>query len=199
MTAGGSALPASYPEASRDDSVAHGSTRPADIESALSGQIQDVLAAGNDQAARDLFGADRRAAAAPRVAYRLALPARRRRSGRSGAGRLRQGLHPHRFVPAPAVVRGLVYADPDQRLPRSSESADAAVAMAAAGHRRRPARSAHHRARDQYARTLPGSAAAWRANGASSSWLRSASCPIGSASSSCSATMRSIRRARSQK
>jgi RNA polymerase sigma-70 factor, ECF subfamily len=56
MTAGGSALPASYPEASRDDSVAHGSTRPADIESALSGQIQDVLAAGNDQAARDLFG-----------------------------------------------------------------------------------------------------------------------------------------------
>jgi RNA polymerase sigma-70 factor (ECF subfamily) len=56
MTAGGSALPASYPEASRDDAVAHGSARPADIESALSGQIQDVLAAGNDQAARDLFG-----------------------------------------------------------------------------------------------------------------------------------------------
>src|SRR5918996_4583436 len=55
MTAGGSALPASLEEVSREDSLAHGSARPADIESALAGQIQDLLAAGNDHAARDLF------------------------------------------------------------------------------------------------------------------------------------------------
>ena len=55
MTAGGSALPASLEEVSREESLVHGSARPADIESALAGQIQDVLAAGHDQAARDLF------------------------------------------------------------------------------------------------------------------------------------------------
>jgi RNA polymerase sigma-70 factor (ECF subfamily) len=55
MTAGGSALPASLEEVSREHALAHVSARPADIESALAGQIQDAQAAGNDQAARDLF------------------------------------------------------------------------------------------------------------------------------------------------
>ena len=56
MTAGGSALPTSAAGVSGGDALATpGGVRPADIESNLAGQVQDLLAAGSDQAARDLF------------------------------------------------------------------------------------------------------------------------------------------------
>jgi RNA polymerase sigma-70 factor (ECF subfamily) len=53
MTVGGSALPA-HAGASGEDSLA-AQARPAEIESTLAGQVQDLLAAGNDHAGRDLF------------------------------------------------------------------------------------------------------------------------------------------------
>ena len=55
MTAGGSALPASPRDATREDFPAPGQTRPADTESTLAGQVQDLISAGNDQGARDVF------------------------------------------------------------------------------------------------------------------------------------------------
>ena len=54
MVARGSALPASR-DGMRADSFAPGQTRLADIESTLAGEVQDLIAAGNDQAARDVF------------------------------------------------------------------------------------------------------------------------------------------------
>ena len=56
MTAGGSALPAPDAGAGGENTLAtQAVSRPADIESSLAGQIQDLLAAGNDHGARDLF------------------------------------------------------------------------------------------------------------------------------------------------
>src|SRR5918993_1239418 len=57
MAAGGSALPAPVDGAGGENTLApQGAPRPADVESNLAGQIQDLLAAGNDHGARDLFG-----------------------------------------------------------------------------------------------------------------------------------------------
>jgi RNA polymerase sigma-70 factor (ECF subfamily) len=57
MMAGGSALPAPVDGAGGENTLApQGAPRPADVESNLAGQIQDLLAAGNDHGARDLFG-----------------------------------------------------------------------------------------------------------------------------------------------
>lgn len=56
MTAGGSALPAPDAGAGGENTLAtQGGSRPGDVESSLAGQIQDLLAAGNDHGARDLF------------------------------------------------------------------------------------------------------------------------------------------------
>lgn len=56
MTAGGSALSAPV-DGDGDISVAtQAAPRAVDVESSLAGQIQDLLAASNDHAARDLFG-----------------------------------------------------------------------------------------------------------------------------------------------
>jgi RNA polymerase sigma-70 factor (ECF subfamily) len=55
MTAGGRALPTPADGANGEPLTAQGSVRPADVESALAGQVQDHLAAGNDHAARDVF------------------------------------------------------------------------------------------------------------------------------------------------
>ena len=56
MTAGGSALHAPVDGAGSESSLAaQGSPRPADLESTLAGQVQDLLESGNDQAARDVF------------------------------------------------------------------------------------------------------------------------------------------------
>ena len=56
MTAGGSALHAPVDGAGGESSLAtQGSPRPADIESTLAGQVQDLLASGNDQGAREVF------------------------------------------------------------------------------------------------------------------------------------------------
>lgn len=56
MAAGGSALPAPVDGAGVETSLAtQGAARPAEVESQLASQIQDLLAAGNDPAARDLF------------------------------------------------------------------------------------------------------------------------------------------------
>ena len=137
------------------------------------------------------------ATAAPRVAHRLALSARRGRGRRSGAGRVRQGVHAHRVVPAEPLVRGLVHANSDQRLSRSAEGAHAPFALDAAGCRRRPPRSGRHRARDAAERSIARSAAdgARVARAARSPPCRS--CPTGSAWCSCSATTPIIRRATS--
>jgi RNA polymerase sigma-70 factor (ECF subfamily) len=54
--AGGSALPAPVDGAGGENSLAlQEGARPADVESSLAGQVQDLLAAGNDHAARDVF------------------------------------------------------------------------------------------------------------------------------------------------
>jgi RNA polymerase sigma-70 factor, ECF subfamily len=59
MTAGGSALPAPAALESGVDSenapAAAAPSRPIEAESALAAQVQDLLAAGNDHAARELF------------------------------------------------------------------------------------------------------------------------------------------------
>ena len=56
MTAGGSALHAPVDGAAGESSLAtKGVARPPDVESTLAGQVQDLIASGNDQAARDLF------------------------------------------------------------------------------------------------------------------------------------------------
>jgi RNA polymerase sigma-70 factor (ECF subfamily) len=56
MAAGGSALPAPVDATGGDTSLATQiSSRPVDVESNLAGQVQDLLAAGNDHAARDVF------------------------------------------------------------------------------------------------------------------------------------------------
>lgn len=56
MAAGGSALPAPVDGAGVETSLAtQGAVRPAEVESSLASQVQDLLEAGNDQAARDLF------------------------------------------------------------------------------------------------------------------------------------------------
>jgi RNA polymerase sigma-70 factor, ECF subfamily len=56
MTAGGSALPAPVDGAGGEISLATpGVSRPIEVESNLAGQVQDLLAAGNDPAARDTF------------------------------------------------------------------------------------------------------------------------------------------------
>ncbi len=56
MAAGGSALPAPVDGAGGDNSLAaQVSSRPIDVESTIAGQVQDLLAAGNDHGARDVF------------------------------------------------------------------------------------------------------------------------------------------------
>src|SRR5688572_27538258 len=56
MAAGGSALPAPVEGAGSETSLAtHGAPRPIEVESTLAAQVQDLLAAGNDHGARDLF------------------------------------------------------------------------------------------------------------------------------------------------
>jgi RNA polymerase sigma-70 factor, ECF subfamily len=56
MAAGGSALPAPVDGAGGESSLAtQVSSRPVDVESALAGQVQDLIAAGNDHGARDVF------------------------------------------------------------------------------------------------------------------------------------------------
>jgi RNA polymerase sigma-70 factor, ECF subfamily len=56
MAAGGSALPAPVDGAGSESSLAtHGVPRPIEVESTLAAQVQDLLAAGNDHGARDLF------------------------------------------------------------------------------------------------------------------------------------------------
>ena len=56
MAAGGSALPAPVDGVSGDTHFAtQGAVRPAETESTLAAQVQDLLAAGNDQLARDVF------------------------------------------------------------------------------------------------------------------------------------------------
>ena len=56
MTAGGSALHAPVDGAVSESSLAtQGVPRPPDAESTLAGQVQDLIASGNDQAARDVF------------------------------------------------------------------------------------------------------------------------------------------------
>ena len=128
--------------------AAQGAPRPAEIESALAGQVQDLIAAGQRPRGPRRVRANRRAPATPRVAHRVALSARRGRGRRSGTGCVRQGVHAHPVVSAESVVRGLADANPDQRLSRSAEGADAPIALDAAGRRRRPPRSGRHRARD---------------------------------------------------
>ena len=56
MTAAGSALPAPVDGAGENALAAQGSSRPVDVESHLAGQVQDLLAAGNDHGAREVFG-----------------------------------------------------------------------------------------------------------------------------------------------
>jgi RNA polymerase sigma-70 factor, ECF subfamily len=56
MAAGGSALPAPVDGAGGEISLATpGAVRPAETESKLASQVQDLLGAGNDHAARDVF------------------------------------------------------------------------------------------------------------------------------------------------
>jgi RNA polymerase sigma-70 factor (ECF subfamily) len=56
MTAGGSALPAPVDGAGGETSLAMpGVARPIEAESSLAAQVQDLLAADNDHAARDVF------------------------------------------------------------------------------------------------------------------------------------------------
>jgi len=56
MAAGGSALPAPVDGADGEDTLAtHPVARPIETESLIAGQVQDLLEAGNDHAARDLF------------------------------------------------------------------------------------------------------------------------------------------------
>ena len=56
MAAGGSALPAPVDGARGENSLAvQEGPRPADVESSLAGQVQDLLAEGNDHAAREVF------------------------------------------------------------------------------------------------------------------------------------------------
>jgi RNA polymerase sigma-70 factor (ECF subfamily) len=55
MTASGQALPTPAEGANGEPLTPQGSLRPADVESALAGQVQDYLAVGNDHAARDVF------------------------------------------------------------------------------------------------------------------------------------------------
>ena len=57
MPAGGSALHAPVEGAGSENTLAaQGTPRPPDIESTLAGQVQDLIASGHDQAARDVFG-----------------------------------------------------------------------------------------------------------------------------------------------
>jgi RNA polymerase sigma-70 factor (ECF subfamily) len=56
MAAGGSALPAPVDGAVGEDTLAtHSVARPIEAESLIAAQVQDLLEAGNDHAARDLF------------------------------------------------------------------------------------------------------------------------------------------------
>jgi RNA polymerase sigma-70 factor (ECF subfamily) len=55
MAAGGSAAPAPVDGAGENSLALQEGARPADVESSLAGQVQDLLAAGNDHAARDVF------------------------------------------------------------------------------------------------------------------------------------------------
>ncbi len=56
MAAAGSALPAPVDGAVGEISLAtQGAPRPVETESKLASQVQDLLAAGNDHAARDVF------------------------------------------------------------------------------------------------------------------------------------------------
>ena len=56
MAAGGSALPAPVDGAGGETTLAtHGAPRPVEADSTLAAQVQDLLASGNDHAARDLF------------------------------------------------------------------------------------------------------------------------------------------------
>ena len=168
MTAGGSALPASPRDATREDSPAPGQTRPADTESTLAGQVQDLVAGRQRSRRARRVRTNCHAPAAPRVAHCMALPARRGRGRRSGTGCVREGLYAHRVVPAQSVVRSLAHADPDQRLPRSAESPDAPLALAAAGRRYEPPRPGHDRTRDAAGRSVARRRSCWRASGASS-------------------------------
>ena len=118
--------------------------------------------------ARASVRADRHAPAAPRVAHCLALSAGCGRRRRSGTGCVREGLYAHRVVPAESVVRSMADANPDQRLPRSAESPDAPLAMAAAGRRYEPPRPGHDRTRDADGRSIARGRSCWRASGASS-------------------------------
>jgi RNA polymerase sigma-70 factor, ECF subfamily len=57
MPAGGSALHAPVEGAGSENTLAaRGTPRPPDIESTLAGQVQDLIASGHDQTARDVFG-----------------------------------------------------------------------------------------------------------------------------------------------
>jgi RNA polymerase sigma-70 factor, ECF subfamily len=57
MAAGGSALPAPVEGPGGETSLAtKGAPRPVEAESALAARVQDLLAAGDDHAARELFG-----------------------------------------------------------------------------------------------------------------------------------------------
>ena len=104
--------------------------------------------------ARDLFAqiVSRQQRRASRIAWHYLRDAGRSRRG--GAGCLRQGVHAHQVVPAASLVRGLADADSDQRVPRSPESADAPIALDAAGRRCGPPRSGHHRPRDTAERSV---------------------------------------------
>jgi RNA polymerase sigma-70 factor (ECF subfamily) len=56
MAAGGSALPAPVDGAGSENTLANQpGSRPVDVESGWAGQVQDLLEAGNDHAAREMF------------------------------------------------------------------------------------------------------------------------------------------------
>ena len=105
-----------------------------------------------------------RQAPAAGVADRVPLPARRRRGRRGGPGRVRQGLLAPGDVSRRAAVRGLVHADPDQRVPGPHQGADAAGTLdhLDAG---RPRRRAGFRGADARARAVAGGSAARAGNG----------------------------------
>jgi RNA polymerase sigma-70 factor (ECF subfamily) len=55
MMAGGSALPAADNRAVGESLVTRENARPIEVESTVAGQVQDLIASGNDHGARDLF------------------------------------------------------------------------------------------------------------------------------------------------
>ena len=86
-----------------EESLAPGSVRPLEFESGVAAQIQDLVAAGSHQAARDLFGqiVGRQQRRASRIAWHYLHDAA---DADEAAGCVCEGLYPHRVVPASSLV-----------------------------------------------------------------------------------------------